>query len=179
MTFLTESMFAQMHRDYHAAVLRRASFIMENDFDGEDAAQSAWMDAWKSRASFDGSRSFGSWIMTILRRACWRMMQARSNRVQTVQLDEGLHDSPVDIDMDRALDVASLPDAIDTLQIPHGRRLGGMVDASDAMKETVRMTLVGMDGREIARLRGVGHQAVYKTLQGAIAALRLKWSVTA
>lgn len=171
--------FEASYRRYSGTVLRWARGIMGDRPDAEDAAQNAWLEAWKARDAYDGARPFWAWLRMIVKRACWHVMNPLRKAVETVSDDV----VPTDVyeaavvaegDAERVVDAGRLRTAVGGLVVPTGH---GMKPASASMADTLNLALAGNDNYEIAQVRGVSHQAVGDTMRRAIAALRRKWSV--
>ena len=56
-----------VHR-HHAAVFRAAHAALVSSADADDAAQEAWIAAWKALGEFRGQSAFRTWLLTI----AWR-----------------------------------------------------------------------------------------------------------
>lgn len=171
--------FEASYRRYSGTVLRWARGIMGDRHDAEDAAQNAWLEAWKARDAYDGVRPFWAWLRMIVKRACWHVMNPQRKAVETVSNDvvpSDVYEAAVvtEGDAERAVDAGRLRAAVGGLMVPSGH---SMKSASASMTETLNLALAGNDNYEIAHARGVSHQAVGDTMRKAIAALRRKWSV--
>lgn len=179
---ITASEFEAAYRAHGQTVLKWARGIMGDRADVEDAAQNAWMEAWRSREAFDGVRPFWAWLRMIVKRACWRMLNPDRKQVPTVSDDVAGSDVVeaalvTEGDAERAADAASLRHAIDTLQV---RTAGGWAKtrpAGQAMRDTMHMVLDDMDSAEIEQARGVKRRGVNGLIEKAILALRHRWSV--
>lgn len=171
--------FEASYRRYSSTVLRWARGIMGDRPDAEDAAQNAWLEAWKAREAYDGVRPFTAWLRMIVKRACWHVMYPERRQVETIsqELMPGeLYESAAltEGDAEQAVDAGRLRAAVSGLMVPSGH---SMKPASSSMMDTLNLALAGNDNYEIAQVRGVSHQAVGDTMRKAIAALRRKWSV--
>lgn len=60
-----ERAFAELVRRYEAAVFRLALRITGDRADAEDAAQEAFLRAWRALGRFDPERPFGPWVLKI------------------------------------------------------------------------------------------------------------------
>lgn len=179
---ITASEFEAAYRAHGQTVLKWARGIMGDRADVEDAAQNAWMEAWRSRDAFDNVRPFWAWLRMIVKRACWHTLNPQRKAVETVS-DEVVGASTVEAalvtegDAERAVEAGRLRTAIDGLVV---RSAGGWdkpKPASDAMKETLRLHLAGKSVADISRIRKVRHSAIDTLIGKAIIALRHKWSV--
>lgn len=181
---ITASEFEAAYRAHSRTVLRWARGIMGDRADVEDAAQNAWMEAWRSREAFDGVRPFWAWLRMIVKRACWHMLNPQRKAVETVS-DEVVSTSTVEAalvtegDAERAVDAGRLRAAVGGLQVlvPLKGGFSMYKPASPAIADTLRMALAGEDNSEIAKVRGVSHQSVADTMKKAIAALRRTWGL--
>jgi len=176
---ITASEFESAYRVHSQTVLKWARGIMGDRADVEDAAQNAWMEAWRSREAFDGVRPFWAWLRMIVKRACWHMLNPQRKAVETVSDDVVSEDVleaalVTEGDAERVVDAARLRAAVSGLMVFGGR---AMKPASPAMSDTLHMALAGEDNSEIAKVRGVSHQSVADTMKKAIAALRRTWGL--
>lgn len=181
---ITASEFEAAYRDHGQTVLKWARGIMGDRADVEDAAQNAWMEAWRSREAYDGVRPFWAWLRMIVKRACWHMLNPQRKAVDTVSDDIVPHDV-VEAALvtegvaERAVDAGKLREAVNGLKVfvPLKGGFSMYKPASPAMADTLRMALAGDDNHEIAKVRGVSHQSVADTMKKAIAALRRTWGL--
>jgi len=57
--------FAVLVRRHNQTVFRACRAVLQNDHDAEDAAQAAWLSAYRALASFRGESSFRTWVSRI------------------------------------------------------------------------------------------------------------------
>ena len=91
--------------DWYAGVVRRvARSILGNDFDADDAAQDAFLLAWRNLDRFDPERPFRPWLMRIVVNAATDLYRRRKVR-HAGALPEALQDRAAgpDRETDRAL----------------------------------------------------------------------------
>ena len=60
--------WAELVHRHHAAVFRAAHAALVSRADADDAAQEAWIAAWKALGEFRGHSAFRTWLLTI----AWR-----------------------------------------------------------------------------------------------------------
>jgi RNA polymerase sigma-70 factor, ECF subfamily len=101
----------------HAAAARRlARTVLQNSEDADDAAQEAFLLAWRHIGRFDPSRPFAPWLMRIVMNAAAdlrRKRRVRSTEQIPLSAESG-GPSPED-DTDRTLFRSQLRAALDTL----------------------------------------------------------------
>lgn len=105
----------------YAGVARRvARSILENGFDADDAAQDAFLLAWRNLDRFDGGRPFRPWLMRIVVNAATDLYRRRKVR-HAATLPEGTEDSAAgpDRETDRALLRERLAEALSGLSERH------------------------------------------------------------
>ncbi|HET9492901.1 MAG TPA: sigma-70 family RNA polymerase sigma factor [Chloroflexia bacterium] len=68
---------------------RTARVLLRNPTDAEDAAQEAWLDAWRALPRFESGRPFRPWFVTLVVNRC-RMKARRHN--PEVELHEAMLD---------------------------------------------------------------------------------------
>jgi RNA polymerase sigma-70 factor (ECF subfamily) len=103
--------------DRYTGVVRRvARSILENDFDADDAAQDAFLLAWRNLERFDTKRPFRPWLMRIAVNAATDLYRRRKVRHASV-LPETLEDRAAgpDRETDRALLRERLSEALSEL----------------------------------------------------------------
>jgi RNA polymerase sigma factor (sigma-70 family) len=82
----------------------------------EDAAQQAFVQAWRASAHFDPSRELGPWLATIARRAAIDLQRREASRARTAR-SEGPPPVVVSVaeSAERAYDVWTVREAVDEL----------------------------------------------------------------
>ena len=78
--------FGERVRRYQDAAFASAYAILKDRTAAEDATQAAFLTAWLRRNDLREPLAFGSWLRTIVRTECFRII--RRGRVTTVPLDE-------------------------------------------------------------------------------------------
>ncbi|MEE8476991.1 MAG: sigma-70 family RNA polymerase sigma factor, partial [Gemmatimonadales bacterium] len=107
--------------DRYAGVVRRvARSILGNDFDADDAAQDAFLLAWRNLDRFDPERPFRPWLMRIVVNAATDLYRRRKVR-HAGALPETLQDRAAgpDRETDRALLRERLSEALAELSERH------------------------------------------------------------
>jgi RNA polymerase sigma-70 factor (ECF subfamily) len=93
---------------YQPRALGHARALTGNDADAADAAQDAFVDAFRNLARFDPQQPFYPWFYVLLRNRCFKQRTRRATRHESGELPEraGTHgDSPEALlDMRTALD---------------------------------------------------------------------------
>jgi RNA polymerase sigma-70 factor (ECF subfamily) len=138
--------------------------VVGNDADAEDAAQQAWILAWRRLDTFDGRAQFTTWITRIALRAAGELARRRARAGEVAALAAGLGGSDVD---------AEAPgDALE------GRELGRWIERSlDALPQAYRIVFVlrvleELSTAEVARDLGLSESAVKVRLHRARSRLR-------
>jgi len=72
--------FGMLVRNYHADLLRFLRGMMRNPDDAEDAAQEAFLRAFRFLDSYDPARPFRSWLWTIGAREAMRILKKRDRK---------------------------------------------------------------------------------------------------
>lgn len=99
-----QAAFGRLVEQYAGVARRVARSILENGFDADDAAQDAFLLAWRNLDRFDGRRPFRPWLMRIVVNAATDLYRRRRVR-QAGTLPETLEDRVAgpDRETDRAL----------------------------------------------------------------------------
>ena len=79
--------FRYLVERYQRQALSHATAILGNREDARDAAQEAFIDAFRALGSFDKSRPFYAWFYVLLRNRCYKMA---ARRRETEGVDEAL-----------------------------------------------------------------------------------------
>jgi RNA polymerase sigma-70 factor, ECF subfamily len=77
--------FAALVRRHNQVVYRAARGVLRDDADAEDAAQQAWVKAYRALASFDGRSRFSTWVVRIAINEALMKLRARK---PTTALDD-------------------------------------------------------------------------------------------
>jgi RNA polymerase sigma-70 factor (ECF subfamily) len=98
--------FRHFVETYQARALAHARLLTRNDADAADAAQDAFLDAFRGLAAFDASRPFYAWFYVLLRNRCFKQRARRGTRPESGVLPDVARDpevSPEGVDLWRAL----------------------------------------------------------------------------
>ncbi|MBI5201283.1 MAG: sigma-70 family RNA polymerase sigma factor [Elusimicrobia bacterium] len=74
------SAFAELVRRHHPAVVGLCRSMLGDAEDADDAAQEAFLKAWRSLSGFSGGANFGTWLYRIASNQCLDMLRARGRR---------------------------------------------------------------------------------------------------
>src|SRR5919107_4993707 len=99
---------------YQARALAHARLLTRNEADAADAAQDAFLDAFRGLATFDAGRPFYAWFYVLLRNRCFKQRSRRGTRPESGILPDVAADpdtSPERLDLWRAIDRLSPEDA--------------------------------------------------------------------
>jgi RNA polymerase sigma-70 factor (ECF subfamily) len=77
------------------AAYRLARWLLHNDHDAEDVVQDAYLRAFKSFGRFHGDDG-RSWLLAVVRNACYTWLGRRRGREATASFDDRLHDGGSD-----------------------------------------------------------------------------------
>jgi RNA polymerase sigma-70 factor (ECF subfamily) len=128
--------------------------------EAEDAAQEAFLRAWRGLAQFDASRSFAPWIVTVAQNALRERWRSRQRAPQVVALEDMTHEpraAQVGVDARHMAD--ELQDAVQR----------AVLNLSPRQHEVfVLVKLEGKNSSEVARLLGITDGAVRWTLMEAL-----------
>ncbi len=80
--------FAHLVRAYETSVYRLALRMCGNSHDAEEAAQEAFVSAWKGLPSFRGESKFSSWLYQLTTNACLDLLRREKRHRGAVPLDE-------------------------------------------------------------------------------------------
>lgn len=75
-----QAAFANLVRAHHGRVLACAINMLKRRSDAEDAAQEAFVRAWRFLPKFDGRSKFSTWIYRICVNVCLNQLRRSSNR---------------------------------------------------------------------------------------------------
>lgn len=82
--------FAHLVRTYETSVYRLALRMCGNTHDAEEAAQEAFVSAWRGLPSFRGESKFSSWLYQLTTNACLDLLRREKRHRGTVPLEEQL-----------------------------------------------------------------------------------------
>lgn len=160
----SESFRILVERHQRAAFVLAARILRSSE-DGEDAAQEAFLRAWRALPAFRGDSSFSTWLLRIVARCAFdHLARARRRKGRETPLDERMEEA--------------IPDSGDVA--PPGRielRLARLVGALPDMQRAA-VTLYYLQERsvdEVARSLGIPAGTVKTHLFRARAALRRGW----
>lgn len=80
--------FRPLVERYEREAVGHALAIVGNREDAFDAVQAAFVDAFRAIERFDLNREFYPWFYTILRNRCFKLLQQRKRRPETVELTD-------------------------------------------------------------------------------------------
>src|SRR5258706_5441382 len=84
--------FAVLVRRHNQAIFRACRAVLGNDSDAEDAVQVAWLNAYRSLATFRADSTFRTWLTRIaVNEASSRFRQSR--RLTAVPVEDTMEDS--------------------------------------------------------------------------------------
>jgi RNA polymerase sigma-70 factor (ECF subfamily) len=83
---------------YQGRALAHARLLTRNEADAADAAQDAFLDAFRALAAFDASRPFYAWFYVLLRNRCFKQRARRKGG----QLPSSFTSGPRDRSWDEA-----------------------------------------------------------------------------
>jgi RNA polymerase sigma-70 factor (ECF subfamily) len=78
--------YAELVRQYQGRVISLCASLLPQSSQAEDAAQEAFLKAYKALGSFKGTSSFSTWLYRIAVNHC-KDIQRKSNRERSVSLD--------------------------------------------------------------------------------------------
>jgi RNA polymerase sigma-70 factor, ECF subfamily len=82
--------FRALVERHHLLVLRTARILLGDASTAEDAAQEAWVSAWRALASFDQSRPFRPWILRIVTNCCRMELRLRAPETALEHVEDTL-----------------------------------------------------------------------------------------
>ena len=101
--------WAELVHRHHGAVFRAAHAALFSSADADDAAQDAWIAAWRALSDFRGQSSFRTWVLTIAWRKALDRRRSVAGWMRMIRLDRpDDEDGPA---LQLAADVASAEDA--------------------------------------------------------------------
>jgi RNA polymerase sigma-70 factor (ECF subfamily) len=77
-----EAAFAELYRTHYARVRGLCRHLLGSTPRGEDAAQEAFLRAYRTFASYDRKQPFEAWIMSIARHHCLDLLRRRGTEVE-------------------------------------------------------------------------------------------------
>lgn len=103
--------FSHLVTAYETSVYRLALRMCGNVHDAEEAAQEAFVSAWKGLPSFRGESKFSSWLYQLTTNACLDLLRREKRHRAAVPLDEQTELSSEDTPQ-RAAENAELRDTL-------------------------------------------------------------------
>src|SRR5262245_2854337 len=106
---------------YQDRALAHARLLTRNAADAADAAQEAFVDAFRSLSTFDPNRPFYAWFYVLLRNRCFKQTSRRRTRSESAVLPERPVQPGVSerqLDLWRAIDRLP-PDAAELIVLKH------------------------------------------------------------
>ena len=160
-------------RRHNERVFRTARAMLGRDYDAEEAAQDAWVKAWRHLDDFEGRSSFSTWLLRITVREAIGRLRRRA-RVLVFPLVPAYGSSSGSAGADEPADrvTAGPQDAASSAEL---RRT--IERAVDRLPASLRAAFVlravqGLDTHEAAAVLGIGESALKVRLHRAKSALR-------
>jgi RNA polymerase sigma-70 factor, ECF subfamily len=148
--------FRILVEEYAGIVERTARVLVFDRSDAEDAAQEAWLDAWKGLPRFQVERAFRPWLLAIVANRC--RMRARQRQPVTMPYSDEIGET------------LTAPDAEDHYDEELHRALEGL--DSDQRQVLALRFYADLQLEEIAELMQTPLGTVKSRLHRAIATLR-------
>ena len=95
--------FQHLVRRYQGRALAHGRALTGNDADAADAAQEAFIDAFRSLRQFDAGREFYPWFYVLLRHRCFKQRTRAGTRPESGPLPE--REAPQGPPAERAIDL--------------------------------------------------------------------------
>lgn len=83
----TQDAWAELVRRHHGAVFRAAHAALLSSADADDAAQEAWIAAWRALGEFRGQSTFRTWMLTIAWRKALDRRRTVASWMRMIRLD--------------------------------------------------------------------------------------------
>ena len=139
-------LFHELIRPYERSVFVMALSLLHNEADAEDAAQEAFLKAFRNLASFRGEAKFGTWLISIvLNEARSRIRRNKTVRVDSLDQDP---DEPGHISPALLRDWRDIPSQV--LERNEMRLI--LREAVDALPDNYREVLLLRDVEELSTL---------------------------
>ena len=150
--------FRHLVERYQARALAHARLLTRNEADAADAAQDAFLDAFRGLQGFDAGRPFYAWFYVLLRNRCFKQTARRGTRLESAVLPDVAGDpqvSPEGVDLWRAIGRLSHEDA-ELIVMKHieGWTYAELAAALDVPRGTVMSRLYAARQRLQAGLTG-------------------------
>lgn len=174
---LSEKQFGALFRALHARLTAYAHRVFDPMY-ADDAAQLAWIEAWKRRAEIVPNTLWG-WLCRVVRQKHWQILnraKAAKYRFLETSWDELLEDAGApehmteDGTQEASVERSMLYRSLANMKLPPRSR--------ESLRET--MVLVAQTGSvlEAAQARGVSEQGARVLYNRGIEALREQWGLT-
>ena len=143
---------------YQARALAHARLLTRNDADAADAAQEAFVDAFRNLKGFDATRPFYAWFYVLLRNRCFKQRSRAGTRWESgtfvsPRVAPGV--SPEQMDLWRAIERLPPEDAeLVVLKHIEGWTYQELSGALDLPRGTVMSRLYAARQRMLAALSG-------------------------
>lgn len=82
--------FERLMLPHMGAAFNVANWLVRNEEDAKDAVQEAYLQAYRSFATYSDNNS-RAWLLTIVRRTCFRTLRSHSRFQNVIAFDEALH----------------------------------------------------------------------------------------
>lgn len=154
--------FDTAYRKYARALRWRVHTITDGSADAEDVAHDAWAEAWKARDNLE-LPGLWSWLVRVAKRCWW----------WRINPDKGRHDRPIMVPVEEA---ASETVEGEQEAVAQRAQIESAADSlGPAQRDAVKLTLAGMNQRDIADAKDASVAAVGMALRLGIKRLREKW----
>jgi RNA polymerase sigma-70 factor, ECF subfamily len=87
-----EDAWAELVHRHHAAVFRAAHAALLSRADADDAAQEAWIAAWRALGDFRGQSSFRTWLLAIAWRKSLDRRRSVAGWIRMIRIDRSGED---------------------------------------------------------------------------------------
>ena len=147
-------------------VHRVAGTVLTDDDDADDVTQAVFIDAWRSRHTFDPQLgSLGGWLMSITRRRCVDRLRVRQRENRDVLAAAGQPPRPdAEADPDRVIERMVVADELARL--------------SDGQRKVLELAFFDdLTTPQIAGLTGMPLGTVKSHLRRGMTQLRQRWEV--
>jgi len=140
-----------LYRKYGDMVLARCRTLLRNDAEAEEAAQDAFVRAWRYADTFRGDSAPSTWLFRIATTTALNRLRSRKRRPE-----DPVAEIPPD-PTDGLLDAVELQNLLETL---------GRDEPEETWQAVVHFYLDGMTHDEIGEMLGVTGAAIRKRIGG-------------
>lgn len=149
--------FSQLYEMYKDKLYRFAFYRLENKEDAEDAVSDAVYSAFYQIGGLKKAEAFSAWIFRILYCSCNRIIKARINRRNMLDIND--MSEKLSYDMNEEIEKTELQQALSALK--------------DEEREIVLLSVVsGLNSKEIAKICDVAPGTVRSKLSRSLAKMR-------